>query len=139
MKGVPDSKYISFDKRKGTWRVHKKVLGKGYNFGSYKSLEDARKARNYFEKNGWGKCLDERLKFSYKQPSYLVWLKNRRVWQIRKKVNGKLTIFGQFKKIEDAEEEVKLLKKYDWDIQALCDLSSENKEITECPRCGRSY
>ena len=131
-------KYIHFDKRKGTYVLTKKVMNKPYNFGSYKSLEDARKARAYFEKNGWGKCLNERLKFSYKKPSYIVWLKNRRVYQIRKTTNGKLTIYGQFKSIEEAEEEVELLKKYDWNIQALCDLSTENKEITECQRCGRS-
>ena len=132
-------KYIYFDKRKGTYVLTKKVMNKPYNFGSYKSLEDALKARDYFEKNGWGKCLNERLKFSYRKPKYMVWLKNRRVWQIRKTINGKLTIFGQFKTFDEAEKEVEVLKKYNWDIQAVCDLSTENKEITECPRCGRWF
>ena len=100
--------------------------------------KDAKKARTYFEKNGWSKCLNERLKFSYKQPKYLIWLKSREVWQIRKKINGKLIIFGQFKRIEDAEEEVKLLKKVNWDIQSLCDLSSDGDEFTECLRHNRS-
>ena len=126
-------KYIYFDKRKGTYVLTKKVMNKPYNFGSYKSLEDALKARDYFEKNGWGKCLNERLKFSYRKHKYIVWLKNRRVWQIRKTINGKLTIFGQFKTFDEAEKEVEVLKKYNWDIQAVCDLSTENKEITECP------
>jgi len=139
MKGIPDSKYIFFDKRVGTYVITKKVKGNDYNFGSYKSLEDAKKARNYFEKNGWSNCLNERLKFSYKQPKYLIWLKSREVWQIRKKINGKLIIFGQFKRIEDAEEEVKLLKKVNWDIQSLCDLSSDGEEFTECLRHNRSF
>ena len=139
MKGIPDSKYIFFDKRVGTYVITKKVMGNDYNFGSYKSLEDAKKARTYFEKNGWSKCLNERLKFSYKQPKYLIWLKSREVWQIRKKINGKLIIFGQFKRIEDAEEEVKLLKKVNWDIQSLCDLSSDGDEFTECLRHNRSF
>ena len=132
-------KYIYFDKRKGTYVLTKKVMNKPYNFGSYKSLEDALKARDYFEKNGWGKCLNERLKFSYRKHKYIVWLKNRRVWQIRKTINGELTIFGQFKTFDEAEKEVEVLKKYNWDIQAVCDLSTENKEITECPRCGRGF
>ena len=132
-------KYIFFDKRKGTYVLTKKVMGKAYNFGSYKSLEDARKARAYFEKNGWGKCLNERLKFTYNKPSYIVWLKSRKVYQIRKVIDGGLTIYGQFKTINEAEQEVELLKKYDWDIQALCDLSSDNKEIVECLRCGKEF
>ena len=138
MKNIPDTKYIFFDKRKGTWVITKKVMNKPYNFGSYKSLEDAKKARNYFEKNGWSKCLNERLKFSYKQPKYLVWIASRKVWQIRKRINGKIVIFGQFKKIEDAEDEVRLLKKVNWDIQDLCDLKTDGNQITECLRCGRS-
>ena len=132
-------KYIFFDKRKGTYVLTKKVMNKPYNFGSYKSLEDALKARDYFEKNGWGNCLNERLKFTYRKPKYIVWLKNRRVWQIRKTINGKLIIFGQFKTFDEAEKEVEILKKYNWDIQAVCDLGTENQEITECPRCGRGF
>ena len=132
-------KYIYFDKRKGTYVLTKKVMNKPYNFGSYKSLEDARKARDYFEENGWGKCLNERLKFTYKKPKYIIWLKSRRVWQIRKRINGKVTIFGQFKTFEEAEEEVRVLKKYDWNLQDVCDLSTDNNDIIECPRCNRSF
>lgn len=129
MKNIPDTKYIYFDKRNGTYVITKRVMNKPYNFGSYKSLEDAKQARNYFENNGWGKCLDERLKFSYKQPEYLVWIKSKKVWQIRKKINGKLVIFGQFKRIEDAEDEVKLLKKWNWNIQDICDLQVEGTHM----------
>lgn len=138
MKGIPDSKLIYFDKRKGTYVITKNIFGKKYNFGTYKSLKDAREARNYFEENGWLNCLDERLKFTYKKPKYIIWLKNRRVWQIRKWINGKYEIFGQFKNYDDAVEEVELLKEVNWDWEALCSLKTP-KSVIECPRCGRSY
>ena len=116
-------KLIYFDKRYGVYVVAKRINGKNYNFGSYKSLEDAVKARDYFEAKGWNNCLDERLKFTSKKPKYIVWLKNREVYQIRKKINGKLIIFGQFKTFEEAKKEVEIFKKYDWDWETVCDLN----------------
>ena len=137
MKGIPNSKLIYFDKRNGNYIITKTISGNKYNFGSYKSLEDARNARDYFEKNGWVNCLDERLKFTCKKPTYIIWLKSRRVWQIRKRINGKCEIFGQFKNYDDAVDEVELLKEVNWDWEDLCSLKTP-KPITECPRCEGS-
>lgn len=116
-------KYIHFDKRYNVYVLTKRVMNKNYNFGSYISLNDAKKARDYFEKKGWGKCLDERLKFSYKKPQYIIWLESRKVYQIRKRINGKLKIFGQFKTLEEAKREVEIFKKYNWDWETVCDLN----------------
>ena len=102
--------------------LSKRIKSKVYNFGSYKSLEKAKRARKYFQTKGWDNCLNERLKFTCKKPKYIIYLKNKRVYQIRKKINGELIIFGQFKDYNEAEKEVELLIKSDWDFQVLCDL-----------------
>ena len=113
-------KYIQFNKRNGTYVLIKWVRNKSYNFGSYKSLGDAQNARAYFEKNGWSKCLDERLKFSY-NPSYIVYMEDKKLFRIGKTINGKFEIFGHFKNRSDAENEVKLLKQCNWDYDAICE------------------
>ena len=122
MKGVPGTKYIRTDKRYNTFFISKKVNGKETNFGSYSSLEEAIKWRDYFEKKGWGKCYDERLTHSSRTPKYIVYIKDKKLFRITKKINGKAEVFGFFKRYEDAEKEVELLKKSDWDWETLCDL-----------------
>ena len=138
--GVNILKYIYFDKRKGNYVLTKRVLGKKYNFGSYKSLKECKTARDYFQKNGWGNCLNERLKFSYTKHDNINWLKSKRVWQIRKTINGKSTIFGHFKDYDAALNRVESLEKVNWDAQLLFKLRNKDEDIlTECPRCGRAF
>ncbi len=50
--------------RYGRYYLIKKIKGKGYNFGTYPSLEEAKKYRDYFESKGWENSLDERLEYS---------------------------------------------------------------------------
>lgn len=133
-------KYIYFDKRKGNYVITKRVDGKKYNFGSYKSLKECEKARDYFEEHGWGNCLNERLKFSYTKHDNITWLKSKRVWQIRKTINAKSTIFGHFKDYDAALNAVESLEKVNWNTQLLSELNNNTKDdITECPRCGRAF
>ena len=111
-------KYIYFDKRKGNYVITKRVDGKKYNFGSYKSLKECEKARDYFEEHGWGNCLNERLKFSYTKHDNITWLKSKRV----------------------ALNMVESLEKVNWNTQLLSELNNNTKDsIGECPRCGRAF
>ena len=121
MKGIRGTKYIHKDKRCNSFFISKKVNGKETNFGSYSSLKEAKKWRDYFEKKGWGKCYDERLSHSSRQPEYIVYIKDKKLYRIAKKINGKIEVFGHFKNYSDAEEEVELLKKHNWSWQDICD------------------
>lgn len=123
-------KYISFNKRMGKYYIIKRIKGKQYYFGRYSSLKDAKKARDYFEENGWENSIPERFKFTTKATN-VVYVPSNKRYEIRKMKNGKLTVYGSFKTFEEAVKEAELLKKVNWDIQALCDLSSEGETITE--------
>ena len=131
-------KYIHFDPRRGRFYLHKRINNKNYYFGTYSSLTDAKKARSYFEEKGWGNCIHERLRFTSPKSNNIVWLKSAKRYQIRKMNNGKLTIYGSFRTFEEAEKEVELLRQVGWDMQALCDLSTDDSP-TSCPRCNRSF
>ena len=126
-------KYISFDKRWRTYVIYKKIKGKQYNFGSYNSLEDAKNARDYFEKEGWENCIHKRLQFT--NVSNLE--KSNGKWTIVKQSKGKRTTYGRFDSYEEAAYERDLLKQCGWDIDALCNIDErtsgtiflENKPI----------
>lgn len=123
MKGIKGTKYIHQNNRCGTFIITKKINGKETNFGSYSTLKEAIKWRNYFQKEGWGKCYDERLAYSTNPPKYITYIKERKLYRIQKTIDGKKEYFGHFKNYSDAIEEVELLKKYDWDLQTVCDLA----------------
>ena len=162
--------------RDGGYYLIKKIKGKGYNFGTYPSLEEAKKYRDYFESKGWENSLDERLEYSTsKHPNryirtrngrYVIikkingnpiffgtyfslekaqkvrnyfenngWNINERLhytdicyvskshgkYMIRKVINGKREYISQWNTLEDAKEEVELLKKSNWDLDTLCE------------------
>lgn len=101
--------------RDGSYFIYKRIGGESVFFGTYYSLEKARKVRDYFENTGWN--LNERLHFS---DVYYV-SENHGRYVIRKTIDGERVNFGQFKDKESAIEEAKLLKKCDWDLDALCE------------------
>lgn len=118
------SKRLEFSKRKnkskkepkniykaygGMYEIRKEINHKKYSFGTYPTLEEAIKARDYFVKNGWK--IYERLIFSILE--HIV--KRNGKYEIRKVINGKLEHFGSFNNLEDAKEEVIFLKKCGWD------------------------
>ena len=121
MKDISGTKHIRSDKRYGTFFIQKKVNGKDTAFGSYSSLEEAIKWRDYFEEKGWENCYDERLSHSSRTPAYIVYIKDKKLYRICKKINGKVEVFGHFKNRSDAENEVEQLKKHNWNWQDLCD------------------
>lgn len=91
------------------YEIRKEINHKKYCFGTYPTLEEAIKAREYFVKNGWK--IYERLIFS--KPQHIV--KRNGKYHITKVIHGKQEHFGSFDNIEDAKEEVQFLKKCDWD------------------------
>ena len=107
------NRYIS--KRKGSYVILKKVNRVTCFFGTYKTLEKARRIRDYFERTGWN--LNERLWFS----DTLYVSKNKGKYVIRKTIDGKRVWFSQWNDRETAIEEANLLKKCNWDWDGLCE------------------
>lgn len=111
------TKYI-YKTKNNTYHIRKTKNGEVNYFGSGKTLIEALMKRDYFEAEGW-------VKPSF-TPSYISktgdgkFVIKRTYWD---KDTGSVTTihFGVFSSYEDAEEEVELLKKYDWDICELCE------------------
>lgn len=101
--------------RNGRYVIIKSINGNPIFFGTYFSLEKARKVRDYFENRGWN--INERFHFS--DIKYVS--KNHGKYVVRKTIDGKRVSFGQFKDKESAIEEANLLKRCDWDLDALCE------------------
>ena len=104
--GLPDTPngYIHIDlppfEHKATYVTHIKeywtVVSKGKNpkyYGCYPSVEEAERVRRIY--NG-------RL------------CHRREVWRVRKRINGKIKHFGNFKTRKEAEEKVKELEENGW-------------------------
>jgi len=100
----------------GKYFLIKNIKGKHYNFGTYSSLEEAKKYRNYFESKGWINCLDERLEYSTsKHPNRYI-CKHNGSYRIFKKVNGKTAFFGTYKSLEKAQEIRDYFERTGWNL-----------------------
>ena len=111
-KNNPD-RYITIQGQ--SYRIIKKIDGQNIFFGTYYSLEKARRVRDYFESTGWN--VHERLHFS----DILYVSETNGKYMIRKTLNGKRVLFSEWKDKESAIEEARLLKRCNWDLDALCE------------------
>lgn len=111
-------KYIEKTKE-GYIRIRKSINGKVYNFGSYKSLGEAMEMRDYFERKGWDKCLGERLKYSTKPKYWTITRTGKYIPQRR--INGEIVYGCACNSLDECLEEVELLNKCGWDLDALCE------------------
>ena len=124
---------------KNHYRIIKILNNKTCFFGTYHTLENAQKARDYFEDNGWN--VFERLHFT--DVKYVT--KNKRgKYEIKKTINGKREFFGQWDDKETAIAEADLLKKCDWDWDALCEgiddrVNGEQNFLDGVKRLGSTF
>lgn len=118
-------KYIDWTKD-GFIRLRKSIDGKVYNFGSYKSLGEAMKMRDYFEREGWRECLSERLKYSTK-PKYWTYTKTGK-YIPQRRINGKIVYGCICNSLDECLAEVELLNECGWDLDALCEGIDETVE-----------
>lgn len=125
MKGIPNTKYISFNKSNNSFVILKRINGKVIHFGYYLTLEEAIKYRDYFIKNEWD--MNKRLLFSKKRPTgYIDNLPNGK-YIIRKTINGERLSWGIFNTFEEAENERELLRQCNWDYDAICESIDETE------------
>ena len=101
------------------YSIRKSINKKVYSFGNYKSLEMAIEMRDYFESKGWENCLKERLDYT-EPPKNYVSLK-RGVFYPIKTIKGQIVYGMVCHTLEECLEEVQLLNKVDWDLDALCE------------------
>ena len=130
------NRYITIRDR--SYFIFKRIGEKTCFFGTYYSLEKARNVRDYFENNGWN--LNERFHFS--DVNYVS--KNHGKYIVRKTIDGKKVSFGQFKDKESAIEEATLLKRCNWDLDALCEgidetVDGEIKFLDGVKRLGSTF
>ena len=114
------------EKSKEKYEISQEINGHKYHFGSYYTLEEAIKWRDYFESTGWqinerliGTCVS-----NIKQTSngnYIVY----------RRIGKKEVYYGVFHRLEDAQEEVKILRKCNWDYSEMeCIDERKNNETT---------
>ena len=108
----------------GKYTITKHINGEKFNFGSYNTLTEAKGMKQYFESKGWKNCIHERLQYSTVENIIF----NRGKYIIRKRINGKDIDFGRFDNYDEACKERDLLKKCNWDIDALCESIKEDVE-----------
>ena len=108
-------KYIS--KVKHGYILRKQVNGEMYHFGYYQSIEEAKKAREYFITHEWD--INERFKFmeekEYDEEMKYI-SKARKGYRVSKYINGKGYHFGHYPTLEKAKEARNYFIEHDWDI-----------------------
>lgn len=121
---------------KGKWVINKQVNGKKYYFGSYNALEEAKKVRDYFIKHNWN--IEDRFKFIETKPYQHIMISEEGNYRVVKRINNKLTHFGTFRTLEDAQKERDLLMKFDWDLEKVCECADEGCSTT-LPVVGSAF
>lgn len=112
MINVPGTEYIHFQKSTGNYFISKKVDGVQHHFGTYSTLDEAIKYRDYFQKNNWR--LTERLHYS--KSEYIRQLPSGR-YCVEKQRDGTSVSYGTFDNLEEAEHQVRLCKSFGWDLR----------------------
>lgn len=109
------TKYI-YKTKSNTYHIRKTENGEVNYFGSGKTLIEALMKRDLLEANGWVKPVFKP-SYIYKRGDGKFYI--QRTYWIDKE--GVSVNFGVFNSYEEAEDEVDLLKKYDWNLELLCE------------------
>lgn len=124
MYGIPGTRNIQ--KGINEYRIVKKIGGETIYLGKGKTLIIALMKRDWCKANNWKPYPIKRYSIR-KTPSGTYNLTKK------KRINGtsKAIYSSNFPTYEEAEKEAKLLEKYDWDLEAVCNNSEEVKEYGE--------
>ena len=112
----------------GKYRIIKKINGKEYYFGSFDTLKEAEKRLKEIRLNGWEKTIQDNERLQQTTTKNIVQLPNGN-YHIKKMINGKTFYFGVFSNYEDAVDEVKLLRKCNWDYDTLESINESHNGI----------
>lgn len=96
--------------------MRKTINNRQYNFGSFKSIEEAQRHIEFLENENWNTKYSKQ--YVNDLPKYIIHgYKNKYI--IQKSINGKITKFGTFNTLEEATHERDLLIKYNWNYDLL--------------------
>lgn len=98
-----------------------KLTRRGTYYGTFKTLEEAIQAREYFESRNWDTTIGYK-KHGPHLPKYITYDKKRKYFVIHRYNNYKLECWGSYHTLKEAVEERDLLIKCGWDYETLCDL-----------------
>lgn len=118
------------------YKVMKRIKGNYKTYGSFETLEEAVKYRDFIISKCWS------TNYIYKNPMRHIYQnpRGRRKWYIEKQVNGKLINFGSFESLEECQKERDLLEKLDWDLDVWCEHDSGEREwLTDKLYLGNFY
>ena len=108
----------------GKYRIIKHINGKDYMFGSFNTLEEAEKRLHEIRLKGWMNVINDNERLLETTVSNIIQIPNGK-FEIVKNIDGVKYTFGVFNTLEEAEVEVKLLRKSNWDYDALCESHDE--------------
>lgn len=110
--------------KNGKYRIIKNIDGKDYHFGSFNTLDEAEARVKEIRIKGWEQTIHDNERLLKTTVSNIVQLPNGK-YEIVKNINGNKEYFGTFNTLEEAEAEVILLRKSNWDYDILCECSDE--------------
>ena len=110
----------------GKYRIIKKIDGVDYTFGSFNTLTEAEKRIEEIKLKGWENVIRDNERLIETTVKNIIKLPNGK-YEIIKNINGVKHTFGVYNTYEKAEEEVKLLRKCNWDYEALCESIDESQ------------
>lgn len=94
------------------YKVMKRICGKYKTYGSFNTLTEAVKYRDFIVSKGWS------TNYIYKNSMRYIHKRNN-AYHIYKSINSDLIYFGSFKSLEEAQNERDILEKVDWDFDKL--------------------
>ena len=108
----------------GKFIISKSIDGCQTHCGTFDSLEEAQRVRDYFIENNWSleviNCFKRVKPFEDRYIRRNTHNRNRILtYTIQKAIDGRVFDFGTFKTIRAAREERDLLEKYNWDYDLL--------------------
>ena len=110
-----DMKFISKNGRK--YMIYKTIKGERTHFGSFESLEEAIKERDFLVENNWGFPEGEEIGVPRKLGKYGRYIAAKdEYFTVHKYINGKYHDFGLLTSVDDAIRLRDVLIENDWDI-----------------------
>jgi hypothetical protein len=119
MRDIPNTKNII--KQKDGFYIRKYLNGKHTYLGMGSTLIIALMRLDWVKANNWK---------PYKPHYNYIQKRENGGYRIRKWLNNELQFLGEFETLEEAEKEVELLKKCNWDIEAVCNIDERKDNQT---------
>lgn len=111
----------------GKYRITKRINGKDLSFGSFNTLAEAEERLKEIRLKGWENVIRDNERFLKTTVSNIIQLPNGK-YEIIKNIDGVKETFGVYNTLEDAEAEVQLLRRCNWDYDAVCESIDETDD-----------